>query len=496
MSRRSSIGSDGKRAKRARSKPKASEAHEAGAKRARSEPKADETHRGGAKVLHLDAFSGIAGNMFLGALLDLGLSRRALESDLRGLGVPFRLVVRRVRRGALDAAYVEVEVPGHARRRAVRTRRVAQGHAEHAHPHDHDRSHEHEHGPEAAPVAHAHGRSWAEIRRLLARAKLVAPVRERALSIFEALAAAEARVHGIPIDRVHFHEVGAVDAIVDVAGAAIGLHRLGVGRVSCSPLPLGHGTITTAHGCLPLPAPATLALLRGAPVVPAGIAWETVTPTGAAIARGVVDEWRALPAMEVEAIGHGAGNDREGGLPNVLRAILGRAASAGADRVAVLETHLDDLNPEHFEYLMERLFAAGALDVALMHLQMKKNRPGFGVRVIARPSERAALAALLFAESTALGVRVAEMDRVTLAREIVTVATPFGPIRVKRSTDTEGRASASAEYDDCKRAALRAGVPLSEVVRAAESIAHAGRASVGRARKAGRLTRPISSRTR
>src|SRR5690606_23836962 len=352
-------------------------------------------------VLHLDAFSGIAGNMLLGALLDLGVPRRALLGDLEGLGVPFRLVVRRVRRGPLQARRVDVRAPAGAR-------------------------------PERHPHA---GRHWSEIRRLLARARLLPEVRDRALAIFEALARAEARVHGIPVERVHFHEVGAVDAIVDITGAAAALHRLGVRRITCTPLPLGHGAVDTEHGRLPLPAPATLELLRGLPVAAAPVAWETVTPTGAAIARTVVDAFQTLPAMTVEAIGIGAGDDRRGGLPNVLRAVLGRDDGFGADRVAVLETHLDDLVPEHFDYLMERLFEAGALDVALQHLQMKKNRPGFAVRVIARPSERAALARVLFAESTTLGVRVSEADRIVLAREERRVATPFGPIRVKLVRD-------------------------------------------------------------
>jgi len=435
---------------------------------------------GGTRILHLDAFSGIAGNMFLGALLDLGLSRRELEADLALLDLPFKLIVKRVRRGALDACWVDVVPPPTTLREAQRRARAERRKAEraHAHAHAHGIPHEHHHRHDDH-LAHLHdgahdyegGRSWREIQRILGRAKLPAPVRDRALAIFTGLAEAEARVHGIPVEEVHFHEVGAVDAIVDITGAAIGLHRLGVQRVTCSPLPLGHGTIGTAHGRLPLPAPATVELLRGVPVVPAGIEWETVTPTGAAIVRSVAEDFCALPAMRVEAIGHGAGNDRSGGLPNVLRAMLGEADAWSGDRVAVLETHLDDLNPEHFEYLMERLFETGALDVALMHLQMKKNRPGFAVRVVCRPSERAALAAVLFAESTTLGVRVAEMDRVVLERSAEAVDTPFGVIRVKFARDASGRLVPSAEYDDCKAAARRSGAPLREVVRAAEDAA-------------------------
>jgi uncharacterized protein (TIGR00299 family) protein len=394
------------------------------------------------RLLHLDPFSGIAGNMFLGALLDAGLSRRELAEDLAGLGVRHRLVVSKVRRGPLAARYVRVDVPG----------------ARHTHHHDpHDRRH--------------HGRSWREIRRVIGAAKLRPKVKERALAIFAALAEAEGRVHGIPAERVHFHEVGAVDALVDVVGAAAALDRLGVARVTAAPPALGHGSARTEHGRIPLPAPATLELLRGVPVVPAEVAWETVTPTGAAILRTIVDEYRQLPALEIEAIGHGAGDDRAGPLPNVLRAVLGRAAALGRDRVVVLEAHLDDFVPEHFDFVMEQLFALGALDVSLSHLQMKKNRPGFLLRVIARPDGRVPLARALLAETTTLGVRVSESERVVLAREQMRVDTPWGRVRVKVARGEAGRVDVSAEYDDAKRIARASRVPLRDVVRSAEEAA-------------------------
>lgn len=390
-------------------------------------------HLEGAVLLHLDCFSGIAGNMFLGALLDLGLSRRALAADLQGLDLPHRLVVRRVRRAALAARYVEVRGVGAAEATASRKHR--------------------------------------EIVRLLRGARLEADVRARALAIYQALAEAEARVHGVPVEKVHFHEVGAIDAVVDITGAAIGLSRLEVGRVSAGPVALGGGRVETDHGTLPLPAPATLELLRGIPSVPAHVEWETVTPTGAAILRNVVDDFGPLPAMTPQAVGYGAGNDRAGPMPNVLRAVLGRANHQGADRVLTLESHIDDMVPEHFDHLMERLFEAGALDVSLQHLQMKKNRPGFLLRVVARPAQRMELADLLLAESTAIGVRVTESDRVLLPREVRRFQTPFGRIAVKLAIDPRGHVRASPEYDDCKRAARKHGVALREVVRAAEAAA-------------------------
>lgn len=374
--------------------------------------------------------------MFLGALLDGGLSRKELTAQLAGLDLEYKLVVRRVMRGAIAGRYVDVRVP----------RAAARG----------------------------HGRHFRSIERTLRRAKLEPAVRERAVDIFETLARAEARVHGISIDKVHFHEVGAVDAIVDITGAAAALSILGLDQVTASPVAVGSGgTVETAHGTLPLPAPATLELLRGIPVVPAHVDWETVTPTGAAILSTVVEQYGPLPAMTVESVGIGAGNERPGPLPNVLRAVIGRAGGPGADRVAVLETNLDDLVPEHFDHLMERLFAGGALDVSLQSLQMKKNRPGFLVRVVARPSERVDLARILFAESTAIGVRVTESDRIVLEREQLRVETRYGRIRVKRVFDPDGGVHVSPEYDDCKAAALRAGVPLRDVLRAAEE---AGRA--------------------
>jgi uncharacterized protein (TIGR00299 family) protein len=405
----------------------------------------------GSELLHFDAFSGVAGNMVLGALVDLGVPRRALEEELAGLGLDFRFRITRVKRGARAARHLDVMVP---------TRAKGSGRARYVSG-----------NREPKPGHHVHGRSFAQIRALLRKAKLASPVRERALAIFEALARAEAKVHGTKLDAVHFHEVGAVDAIVDITGAAAAIEWLGVSRITCSPVGLGHGSVETAHGRLPLPAPATLELLRGIPTEPAHVAWETVTPTGAAILRACVDSYEPLPAMRISAIGHGAGGDRAGPMPNVLRAVLGTGAAVSRDRIEVLETNLDDLVPEHFDFLMERLFDAGALDVSLQHLQMKKNRPGFLVRALARPQHRMAVARALFAHSTAIGVRSSGWDRIVLEREERRVATAFGRIRVKRVRDLDGRASASAEYEDCKRAAAKHGVALRDVVRAAEDAA-------------------------
>ena len=411
------------------------------------------------KLLHLDAFSGAAGNMFMGAMLDLGLPRARLLEGLAPLGLDFKLVVRKVQRSGLAARYVDVVVPQVKSAKAGKRAAAAPDHHHGTGGHAHSPQHGHQY---AHP--HAHGRHYAEIHRLIERARLEPAVKKRTLAIFEALGRAEARVHGVALDDVHFHEVGAVDAIVDVTAAALALELLGIDRVTCSPVAIGHGTVDSAHGRLPLPAPATFELLVGVPTVPAHVGWETVTPTGAAILKTVVDEFGALPPMTVERIGYGAGNDRPGPLPNVLRAVLGSASGMRGDRVVTIETNLDDFVPEHFDYLMERLFEAGALDVSLQHLQMKKNRPGFLLRVLARPSDRDRLARIVFAESSAIGVRIGEWDRLVLERSSARLATPLGPMRVKVVRGLDGRSEFSPEYDDCKRAAKKHGVALREVV--------------------------------
>jgi uncharacterized protein (TIGR00299 family) protein len=404
------------------------------------------------RILHLDAFSGAAGNMFLGALLDLGLSRKALQEALAPLGLDYRLVVKRVKRNGFAARYVDVRVPVPAKRRRAEARVHAKAGA--AHAHDHAEAHGHAH----------HGRHYTEIHDRIAGAALAPAIQQRALAIFEALGRAEAKVHGVALEDVHFHEVGAVDAIVDVCGAAAGLALLGVDRVTCSAIAIGHGSIESDHGRIPVPAPATLELLVGLPTVPAHVAWETITPTGAAILKTIVDDFVPMPAITVERVGYGAGNDRPGPMPNVLRATLGRGASLSGDRVVGLETNLDDLVPEHFDYLMERLFEAGALDVSLQSLQMKKNRPGFLVRVLGRPSDRDALARILFAESTAIGVRVAEWDRIVLERSSRRLKSSLGVVSVKCIRTPEGDLELSPEYDDCRKLARRHGLPLRQVV--------------------------------
>jgi len=383
------------------------------------------------RVLHFDCFSGAAGNMLLGALVEVGAPPRAIRRAHAALGAgAIRMRTRLVPRGALDARWVAIE--GRARRPEQRT--------------------------------------WKSIRALLGRARLSAWVRERSLAAFERLARAEARIHGVPVERVHFHEVGAIDALGDVVGVCAAVEALGVARVSCSPLPLGNGgSAGSAHGAIPLPAPATLELLRGIPTHPYDVAWETVTPTGAALLATLVDEFGPLPALRPLAQGFGAGDDRPGPLPNALRAVLGTAdAGIGRDEVAVIETNLDDMTPEHLAFLVERLLDDGALDASLAPLVMKKGRPGQALRVLARPADAERLARAVLDASSALGVRVQRVPRLVLERGAASVRTPYGPIRVKISRGPDGARRVKAEYDACARAARAHGVSIAAVTRAAE----------------------------
>jgi uncharacterized protein (TIGR00299 family) protein len=387
------------------------------------------------RVLHFDCFSGAAGNMILGALLDVGASAATVRAALARLDAgEIRMRVSRVQRGALAARHVSFRGP--ARNRSERRFR--------------------------------------EIRRLLERAPLEERVRERSLRVFERLAQAEARVHGVAPEEVHFHELGAIDTIGDVVGVCAALESLAVERITASPLPLGQGSVETDHGRLPLPAPAALEALRGVPTYPADVAWETVTPTGAALLGALCDGFGPMPPLTPGAQGYGAGEDRPGSFPNVLRAVLGVAeAGLEADRVCVLETNLDDMNPEHLPFLVETLLEAGALDVALSPLLMKKGRPGQLLRVLARPEDRERLIRRILLESSTLGVRYHEMARLKLPRSSRSVRTRFGSIQVKLARLPEGGAEVAPEYESCARAARRHGVALREVYRAAERAAEA-----------------------
>ena len=406
------------------------------------------------KLLYLDCFAGTSGDMFLGALLDLGVSEDALRTELEKLHLPgYRISSRRVTKQNISATKFDVTVFVDA---AVRSP-----------------------SPMLHAVVHEH-RGYAEIAAMIEKSGLSKRVKDRALGVFRRIGEAEAKIHGIPLERIHFHEIGAVDSIVDIVGACIAVELLGVDEIHASPPRLGSGFVETAHGRFPVPAPATLELLRGIPVQPSNEAFELVTPTGAALLAEFCSRFGPLPAMSIEKIGYGAGTRDLEKTPNVLRAILGETSAVvstaeEADAVAVIETNIDDMNPQLFGDVMERLLTAGALDVFLTPVQMKKNRPGTLLTVLCERNAVDRLAELVLTHTTSFGVRVHEAQRRKLARDIVKVKTRFGEIEVKIGRLRGRIVSRSPEFESCKQAAAKFTVTVKEVhneaTRVAEEIA-------------------------
>ncbi|MGH7898312.1 MAG: nickel pincer cofactor biosynthesis protein LarC, partial [Candidatus Binatia bacterium] len=353
-------------------------------------------------------------------------------------------------RSGIRAAKFVVEIDGVP---AALHSHVEHGHYGHEHPHDHDHTH--------AASSHPH-RAFCDVRELLRASDLSPRVCELALQIFVRLAEAEGTVHGVDPETVRFHEVGAVDSIVDIVGAAWCVAALAIEDIVVSPLPLGRGMVHAAHGALPVPGPATVELLRGFPVRVGDGEGEMVTPTGAAIVAALGRPGAMPQELVVEKIGYGAGDKEFHDRPNLLRVLVGTSGGGevGADSLLLLEANLDDLNPELYEYVMERLFAAGARDVFLTPIQMKKGRPGTLLSVLADPGKRDALSSVVFAETSTLGLRVLPVTRLRVEREIREVATRFGPVRVKIAHGPSGAVNVAPEYDDCKRVAAASGVPL------------------------------------
>lgn len=382
------------------------------------------------KLCYLDCFSGISGDMLLGALVDAGLDPAALEAELRKLKLAgWSLEVARVRRGEMTATKLDFK--------------IRETH---------------------------HHRTWKTIRELIRASELAAPVRERAEAIFGRLAEAEGRVHNVAADEVHFHEVGAMDSILDIVAVSIGFEILGIEKVVVSPLNVGGGTVKTAHGELPVPAPATATLLRGAPVYSSGAEGELVTPTGAAVVATLAKEFGSLPAMTVAAVGYGAGTRDPKERANVLRVFLGESAEehAAESAVIVLEANLDDMSPEVGGFVLEQALAAGALDVFYTPVQMKKNRPGLLLTVLCSPERADALTHLLFEQTTTLGVRSYRAERRVLERVIETVETRLGPVRMKLARMNGRLLNVAPEYEDCQRLAREKSVPLKEVLAEAQ----------------------------
>jgi pyridinium-3,5-bisthiocarboxylic acid mononucleotide nickel chelatase len=392
------------------------------------------------KIAYFDCFAGISGDMTLGALIGAGADPERLRDQLAGLGIGgYKIEVGRKISGVIDATDVRVILD----------------------------------------EVHHHHRHLKDILGIICSAPLSEAVKQMAERIFRRLAEAEGRVHGCSPEEVHFHEVGAVDAIVDIVGTALCLEMLGWPKVISSPMPTFHGYAKGAHGVFPLPAPATAEILLGVPWRKLDIEGELVTPTGAAIIRELAVEFGPLPAMTVERIGYGAGKS-DFGIPNVLRIMVGeeRTAQASPQSVAVIETNIDDLNPQFYETAMERLFAAGALDVFLSPIQMKKNRPGTLLSVICDPLQAESMAAVILDETSTLGVRISRWERICLDRRWEEVVTEFGTIRIKIGERDGKTITASPEYEDCKKTAMAYHVAIRNVYENAVALYRAGRSRI------------------
>jgi len=442
------------------------------------------------RIAYLECFSGMSGDMFLGALVDAGVAPQTLEDTVAALNVGARLEISRVLRSGISATKVDVWVDGQKDlpREEYWERRE--------HEHSHDDQHEHEghahshslHGevsraepalslskgvPAPHEHSHSHGRGLTEIRKIISAASISESAKKTAIAIFEALGGAEAKIHNTSVESVHFHEVGAVDAMVDIVCAAVGAEALGVDEIICSPLNVGGGMVKCAHGTFPVPAPATVELLAEAPVYSSGLQAELVTPTGAAIVKTLASRFASFPEMKIERSGYGAGSRDFPGHPNVVRLTVGEVASSAlapktaSETITVLESNLDDLNPQVFGYVMDRLLEEGALDAFGMPVQMKKNRPGMLLTVLCKPEDAGKLSQLIFTETTTLGVRRRNEIRQTLARRWEQVRTQWGEVRIKIASMNGMVTNYAPEYEDCRRIAAEHHVPLKTVMQEA-----------------------------
>jgi uncharacterized protein (TIGR00299 family) protein len=412
------------------------------------------------RLLYFDCFSGISGDMLLGALLDAGLPLDELKGALGTLAVSgYDVSANRVLRAGVSATKFIVHEHPAPSTGAQHQHRAPSTSTQH--------EHEHEHPAPSTQHAHHHEhphRSLPEIFALIDRSALSEPGRARAKALFRRLAVAEAAIHQMPVEQVHLHEVGALDSIIDIVGAVFGLEWFGVDTIVCSPLNVGGGMVHSAHGIFPVPAPATVSLLGDAPIYAGPVQHELVTPTGALIVSDYATSFGPIPAMSIEHVGYGAGERDFPSTPNVLRILVGRAAAAAeTDRVTVIECEIDDMNPQIFGVAMDRLYEAGALEVFYVPIQMKKNRPGTLLTVVAPPALRPALADIVFRETTTIGLRHYDVDRECLRREIVTVETSVGAVGFKVAWRNGRIVNAAPEFEDCVRVAASARLSVKEV---------------------------------
>lgn len=487
------------------------------------------------RIAYLECFSGISGDMFLGALIDAGVPSEVLTRTVEALGVDARLEISRVDRSGISATKVDViaagekELPreefwakaGNRQYSAASSQQSAlspaahsHNHGEehaHAHSHSHDHGHEHSHGDGKSHShsehshdhghSHSHGaqadnhsheashvpsaenshshththRGLKEIRQIIQAADISQSAKDRAIRIFEALGAAEAKVHNTGIEEIHFHEVGAIDAIIDIVCASVGAEALGVDEWICSPLNVGGGTVVCAHGAFPIPAPATLELLKNAPVYSGEIQKELVTPTGAAIVSVLASSFSQFPTMKTEKIGYGAGTRNFKNSPNVLRLTVGERATQHespfpVEEITVLEANIDDMTPQVFGYVLEQALQSGALDAFGTPVQMKKSRPGMLLTVLCRTEDSQRLTKFILAETTTLGVRMRQESRAALTRRHVSVSTKWGDVRIKLANLNGSISNYAPEYEDCRQIAKEKKVPLKTVMQEAIKI--------------------------
>ena len=417
------------------------------------------------RIAYLDCFAGISGDMFLGALVDAGVDPAILHQAVAALNLNATLKIEKVDRSGISATKIQVFEGGHlAEENHTHTHETEASAHQHTqtHEHNHKADHTHEHSHQ-----HTHGRSLTVIRTLIQSANLNPAVKQTAIHTFELLGASEAKIHNVPIDKIHFHEVGAVDAIVDIVAVSAGIYALNIDRWHSSPLNVGGGMVDCAHGRFPVPAPATADLLRGLPTYSAHIEKELVTPTGAALIRTIAPTFGPQPAMRIQQIGYGAGTRNPKDFPNVLRLSIGETADATHAAVAILETAIDDLSPQILAHVTERALSLGALDVMSTAVQMKKGRLGTLLTILADDAQVPVLENLLLRETSTLGVRIHHERRSCLDRTHTTVATPYGDIRIKIGSRNNEVFNAAPEFEDCRTAAATHNVPVKLVQQAA-----------------------------
>jgi pyridinium-3,5-bisthiocarboxylic acid mononucleotide nickel chelatase len=417
------------------------------------------------RIAYLDCFAGISGDMFLGALIDAGLEPNVLYEATAALNLGATLKIEKADRSGITATRVHV-FEGAKLAEANPAPMTEPAAHQHTHTHQHDPQTQHDHPHEHE---HHHGRSLTTIRTLINTANLPSAVKATAVRTFELLGASEAKIHNVDIEKIHFHEVGAVDAIVDIVAASAGIHALAIDKWFCSPLNVGGGMVDCAHGRFPVPAPATADLLRGLPTYSAHVEEELVTPTGAAIIRALEPTFAPQPAMRVQNIGYGAGTRNAKGFPNVLRLSVGETTDATHSSVAVLSTAIDDISPQILAHVTERALALGALDVMSTAVQMKKGRLGTLITMLSDDAHTPALEQLLLRETSTLGIRIHHERRSCLDRTHTTVTTPYGEIRIKIGSRNGEIFNAAPEFEDCRTAAAQHNVPVKQVLQTATS---------------------------